>query len=84
MTDVLFDESDVCAVLSSFFYHTIEIPKNSRKSMFNIVAATNLDRQKMKKTIQDIRTYILHNENKVELDGTQTISKICYRVRLTF
>ena len=81
--DVLYDESNDCEVLGSFLHHTIEIPKNSRKRTSNIVAATDLDKQKTKKTVKDVRG-ILHNEKQKELDGTQTIAKICDRVRLTF
>ena len=52
-----YDEPDDCALLSSFLHHTIKILKNSRKTTSNIVALTDLDRRKTKKTVKVLRTY---------------------------
>ena len=60
MVDLLYGGPDDCAVLGSFLYHTIEIPKNSRKDSLILPLSLIL-------TVQDIRTYFKPKTKKNSL-----------------
>ena len=87
IVDVLHDEPDDCAVLASFLHRTIKFPKYSRKRVSNIVAATDLDRQRTKKTVKNIRTYFTTKTKKNSMVPEQLpkyVKMITYSKKETF